>query len=94
MENRRDNITEDIKQFTQDAKMEEIYYILLSLCREYSLELMNGLITKDDCFAKLKQIKSDMKQLDKQELINKTNSLYYPTLKTLEKKHYGFRRIN
>lgn len=94
MENSRDNIAEDIKQLDQDAKMEEIYYVLLSLCREYSLAMMDGKISKDDCFDKLKQIKTDMKQLDKQELINKTNSLYYPTLKNLEKQHYGFRRIN
>lgn len=78
----------DITQLEQDAKMEEIYYILLSLCREYSLEMMNGVITQEDCYTKLKMIKNDMKQLDKQELMNKTKQIYQPILKKLKKKHY------
>ncbi len=78
----------DINQLEQDAKMEEIYYILLSLCREYSLEMMNGAITQEDCYTKLKMIKNDMKQLDKQELMNKTKQIYQPILKKLKKKHY------
>ncbi len=78
----------DINQLEQDAKMEDIYYILLSLCREYSLEMMNGSITQEDCYSKLKMIKNDMKQLDKQELMNKTKQIYQPILKKLKKKHY------
>lgn len=90
MENHRDNI----EQLNRDFQLEEVYYILLSLCREYSIEMTQGHITKEDCFAKIRQIKNDMKQLDRQALINKTDILYQPMLQAMEKKHYDFRRRN
>ena len=90
MENHRD----DIAQLNRDFELEEAYYILLSLCREYSIEMTKGYITKEECFAKLKQIRNDMKQLERQALINKTDTLYQPMLQAMEKKHYDLGRRN
>lgn len=74
--------------------MEQAYYILLSLCREYSLKMINNIITKEECFAKIKQIREDIKQLDKQELIRKTNKLYRPMLQMLKDDNSKYGKSN
>ena len=74
--------------------MEQAYYILLLLCREYSLKMINNIITKEECFAKIKQIREDIKQLDKQELIRKTNKLYRPMLQMLKDDNSKYGKSN
>lgn len=90
MENNR----EVIKELEHNDEMEQAYYILLSLCREYSLKMINNIITKEECYAKIKQIREDIKQLDKQELIRKTNKLYRPMLQMLKDDNSKYGKSN
>ena len=90
MENNR----EVIKELEHNDEMEQAYCILLLLCREYSLKMINNIITKEECFAKIKQIREDIKQLDKQELIRKTNKLYRPMLQMLKDDNSKYGKSN
>lgn len=78
------NNQENVEEFEYDKEIEQAYYVLLSLCREYSIKMTNNIISKEECFAEIKQIREDIKQLDKQELIRKTNSFYRPLLQMLK----------
>ncbi len=80
MEDHRD----DVAQLNRDFELEEVYYVLLSLCSKYSLAMTKGYISKEECFAKIKQIRNDMKQLERQALINKTDTVYQPMLQAIE----------
>lgn len=84
METHRDD-TDFLKH---DEEMRQAYYILLALCREYSIEMSENKDLKNEYLQKIRQIKNDMKCLEKSELIYKVNSLYLPLLKQMEEKHY------
>lgn len=77
---------DDLTKARRDDKMEQAYYILLSLCREYSVAMINKKIAKDECLSQIKQIRNDMKQLDKDELLNKVDKFYAPLLTQLRNK--------
>lgn len=72
----------DLKE-QQIQNIENANFVLLSLYREYSIKLLNGHLSKEDCISKMKQIKKDIKYLDKQELISKVKYVYIPILKQL-----------
>ena len=58
-------------------------FVLLSLYREYSLILLNNPAAKDDCIAKMRQIKHDLRHLTKKELLVKVQKLYKPLLQKM-----------
>ncbi|MBR6409223.1 MAG: hypothetical protein IKS23_03165 [Alphaproteobacteria bacterium] len=79
---------DDIEALKHDEEVKQAYDIMLALCREYSVEIMQQPETQNEYRQKIKQIKNDIKQLDRVELIRKVNSLYLPLLKKMEQKHY------
>ena len=66
--------------------IEDAHFVLLSLYREYSVRLLKNASAKEDCITKMRQIKKDMRYLDKQELLNKVRNIYIPLIKSMIKK--------
>ena len=67
--------------------IEDAHFVLLSLYREYSVRLLKNASAKEDCITKMRQIKKDMRYLDKQELLNKVRNIYIPLIKSMTKEH-------
>ena len=67
--------------------IEDAHFVLLSLYREYSVRLLKNASAKEDCITKMRQIKKDMRYLDKQELLNKVRNIYIPLIKSMIKEH-------
>ena len=77
----------DIKNNKSDVvNLENAHYIMLSLYREYSICMLNNAAKKDEFAAKMRQIKNDMKYLNNDELIEKTNKFYKKILQSLMSK--------
>ena len=80
---------DDVKSLQRDEEMEQVYYVMLSLCREYSIDMMQNPDHKEECLQKLRQIKNDMKYLERTALVKKVNTYYLPLLKQMSQKHYN-----
>ena len=83
----RDDIAAMIKEEDHDIELEHAYFVMLSLYREYSIEMLQNLAPKQECLAKMRAIKEDMKHLEHPQLLNKVEKLYTPLLKQMEHKH-------
>ena len=56
--------------------IEDAHFVLLSLYREYSVRLLKNASAKEDCITKMRQIKKDMRYLDKQEFDHRNLALH------------------
>ena len=68
------------KQEQEIAEIEMANFVLLSLYRNYSLQMMNNSSLKDECITKMRQIKHDLRYLSRKELISKVKTIYKPLL--------------
>lgn len=77
----------DIENNKSDiVNIESAHYIMLSLYREYSILMLKNGAKKDEYAAKMRQIKNDIKYLNKVELIEKSNKFYRKILQSLMSK--------
>ena len=77
----------DIKNNKTDiGNLEIAHYIMLSLYREYSILMMKNASNKDEYVAKMRQIKNDIKYLNKVELIEKSDKFYKKILQNMKSK--------
>ncbi len=74
------NIENDI------ANIEMAHYIMLSLYREYSVLMMKNSSGKEEYITKMRQIKNDIKYLNKVELVEKANKFYKKILQNMKNK--------
>ena len=74
------NIENDI------ANIEMAHYIMLSLYREYSVLMMKNSSEKEEYITKMRQIKNDIKYLNKVELVEKANKFYKKILQNMKNK--------
>lgn len=68
------------KQEQEIADIEMANFVLLSLYRNYSLQMMNNSSLKDEYITKMRQIKHDLRYLSRKELISKVKTIYKPLL--------------
>ena len=67
------------------ANIEIAHYIMLSLYREYSIQMLNNPNKKSEYVPLMRQIKNDIKYLSKVELVEKADKFYK---KILQKKTF------
>lgn len=73
----------DLTKIEQINSNEDANLVLLLLYREYSKKMLADNSNKDECTAKMQQIKQDLR-LPEEELICKTKNIYLPLLKLIK----------
>lgn len=81
MENSRMVIKEYEKKL---SNIENAHFVMLSLYREYSVMMLNNPYKKENCIARMRQIKNDLKHLTRDELLSKVELVYKPILQKVE----------